>query len=74
MDLGRENGFLAEAVFNTGNRVALGGQRQRWNGIVFSAGPPGAAVNPNDERERLFNPKNYIGESVEIVERAIGKE
>ena len=27
-----------------------------------------------EELERLFNPKNYIGESVEIVERAIGRE
>lgn len=27
-----------------------------------------------EELEKLFNPKNYIGESVEIVERAIGKE
>ncbi len=27
-----------------------------------------------EELERLFKPKNYIGESVEIVERTIGKE
>ena len=27
-----------------------------------------------DELERLFNPKNYVGEAAEIVERAIGKE
>lgn len=27
-----------------------------------------------DELARLFNPRNYIGESVEIVERATGKE
>ncbi len=27
-----------------------------------------------EELEKLFNPKNYIGESVEIVERVIGKE
>ncbi len=27
-----------------------------------------------EELARLFNPRNYIGESVEIVERAIGKE
>jgi adenylosuccinate lyase len=27
-----------------------------------------------EELEKLFNPKNYVGESVEIVERVIGKE
>ncbi len=27
-----------------------------------------------EELERLFNPKNYVGESAEIVERAIGTE
>ncbi|MEM2138196.1 MAG: adenylosuccinate lyase [Candidatus Anstonellaceae archaeon] len=27
-----------------------------------------------EELEKLFNPKNYIGESVEIVERVLGKE
>ena len=41
---------------------------------VLIAKPEVTKLISKDELEKLFNPKNYIGESVEIVERAIGKE
>lgn len=41
---------------------------------VVVAKPEVTKLIPKEELERLFNPKNYIGEAVEIVERAIGKE
>ena len=41
---------------------------------VLVAKPEVTKLISKEELEKLFNPKNYIGESVEIVERAIGKE
>lgn len=40
---------------------------------VLIAKPEVTKLISKDELERLFNPKNYIGEAVEIVERAVGK-
>lgn len=40
---------------------------------VLLAHPEVTRLIPKDELEKLFNLKNYIGESSEIVERAIGK-
>ena len=50
LDLGREDGVLAQAVVDAGHGVALGGQRH-GGAALFAAGPPGPAVNPDDQRQ-----------------------
>jgi adenylosuccinate lyase len=41
---------------------------------VLQAKPEVTKLVSKEELEKLFSPKNYIGEAPEIVERAIGKE
>ena len=49
LDLGREDGMLAEAIIDAGDGVALGEEGDS-RATILAAAFPGAAVDPDNER------------------------
>ena len=61
LDLGGEDGVLAEAVVDARRRVALGDQRDR-RAAVLAAAIPAASVNPDDDGQGMVR----LGGQVEV--------
>ena len=60
----------AHELMRTSNIQAVQAKKKLYD--VLAARKEVTKLIPKDELVKMFNPKNYIGEAQEIVERAVG--